>query len=134
MDLKEFAAAGWRSCIDHLIKPHDPCPICMIEQLTKALDKSTRRSVDLQDKLYTQVRVTGQKLTVMQEEVYRLKLLGEAQRDCIRIQKMGTDCYRDEAAERQDTIDEALILLRQRTPYVNTAICILEGPEDEVSS
>ena len=34
-DLTErFQSAGWRSCIDHIIKPESSCPVCRIEELT----------------------------------------------------------------------------------------------------
>jgi hypothetical protein len=29
----EFSAAGWRACIDHIIRPQDACPVCKIETL-----------------------------------------------------------------------------------------------------
>lgn len=32
-ELRSFITAGWRSCIDHLIKPEHNCPICRIEEL-----------------------------------------------------------------------------------------------------
>lgn len=32
-ELERFKTAGWRSCIDHIIKPEDECPVCMIIEL-----------------------------------------------------------------------------------------------------
>jgi len=33
----DFTKAGWRCCIDHLLKPEHPCPICKIEELRTKL-------------------------------------------------------------------------------------------------
>jgi hypothetical protein len=30
--------AGWRSCIDHIIRPDSPCPVCRITELTAQLE------------------------------------------------------------------------------------------------
>lgn len=40
--IERFEASGWRSCIDHIIKPEDPCPVCRIERLNAALDQLAR--------------------------------------------------------------------------------------------
>ena len=31
---KALTESGWRSCIDHIIRPDSPCPVCGIERLT----------------------------------------------------------------------------------------------------
>ena len=28
-----ISADGWRSCIDHIIKPESKCPVCKLEEL-----------------------------------------------------------------------------------------------------
>lgn len=37
--LEQMQSAGWRSCIDHIIKPESACPICRIEKLEAALTR-----------------------------------------------------------------------------------------------
>ena len=32
---------GWRSCIDHIIRPDSPCPVCKVEELTAALEQAS---------------------------------------------------------------------------------------------
>lgn len=32
--LQEAMDAGWRSCLDHILRPDDECPICIVERLT----------------------------------------------------------------------------------------------------
>lgn len=34
---EDIAKAGWRSCIDHIIKPESTCPVCEIERLNNVL-------------------------------------------------------------------------------------------------
>ena len=29
--------AGWRACIDHIIRPDSPCPVCKVEEVQKDL-------------------------------------------------------------------------------------------------
>ena len=30
--LEDIKTAGWRSCIDHIIKPDSPCPVCLLAE------------------------------------------------------------------------------------------------------
>lgn len=49
--LNDVLTAGWRSCIDHLIKPSDPCPVCRLSAVSKLLDdweKAIERGVGVQ--------------------------------------------------------------------------------------
>ena len=39
--LQADSVHGWRSCIDHIIKPESDCPVCKIEQL-QALVRAAR--------------------------------------------------------------------------------------------
>ena len=32
------ASNGWRACIDHIIRPDSPCPVCEIERLTAKVE------------------------------------------------------------------------------------------------
>jgi len=32
-ELRPYKDNGWRACIDHIIKPQDPCPICTMEKV-----------------------------------------------------------------------------------------------------
>ena len=36
-----FESAGWRCCIDHLLKPEHPCPICANEAMQAKIDELT---------------------------------------------------------------------------------------------
>lgn len=36
-ELEYNPKAGWRSCIDHIIKPESTCPVCEIERLNNIL-------------------------------------------------------------------------------------------------
>lgn len=51
--LEQMKSAGWRACIDHIIKPESPCPVCRIEQLEAAqqLQRVTAEIVTQQDEL-----------------------------------------------------------------------------------
>jgi len=33
--LEADSVHGWRSCIDHIIRPDSPCPVCRIEELIR---------------------------------------------------------------------------------------------------
>ncbi len=33
------ASNGWRACIDHIIRPDSPCPVCEIEKLTDEIEQ-----------------------------------------------------------------------------------------------
>ena len=39
MDLErenaEMAKAGWRACLDHIVRPDSPCPVCRVEALER---------------------------------------------------------------------------------------------------
>ena len=35
---KAIAGSGWRSCIDHIIRPDSPCPVCRIAELEKKIE------------------------------------------------------------------------------------------------
>jgi hypothetical protein len=37
--------AGWRSCIDHIITPTSPCPVCKIVEL-EAENRALRNLID----------------------------------------------------------------------------------------
>ena len=59
--LEDFGRAGWRSCIDHIIKPESKCPVCLLElrdtrilalecialEVSKQLDKSKLKLQDV---------------------------------------------------------------------------------------
>jgi len=30
---ERLRGSGWRACIDHIIRPDSPCPVCRIEKL-----------------------------------------------------------------------------------------------------
>jgi DNA repair exonuclease SbcCD ATPase subunit len=47
-ELEAQITSGWRSCIDHIIKPSDPCPVCLIEELEAENDKQRREIAELQ--------------------------------------------------------------------------------------
>jgi len=34
-ELTANSVHGWRSCIDHIIRPDSPCPVCKVEELTE---------------------------------------------------------------------------------------------------
>jgi spore coat polysaccharide biosynthesis protein SpsF (cytidylyltransferase family) len=36
---KRFTKAGWRACIDHIIKPESDCPVCENEKLRERIAK-----------------------------------------------------------------------------------------------
>ena len=38
--IQNFEKAGWRCCIDHLLKPEHPCPICKLERAEKQRDEA----------------------------------------------------------------------------------------------
>jgi hypothetical protein len=61
-EIANFTKAGWRSCIDHIIKPTDPCPVCEraldakhIADLTRSLECSDKQS-DLDTARITQLK------------------------------------------------------------------------------
>lgn len=33
VEIEQLKSAGWRSCIDHIIRPDSPCPVCENERL-----------------------------------------------------------------------------------------------------
>jgi hypothetical protein len=39
----KIEAAGWRCCIDHIIKPESPCPICKVEKLQTRIEELENR-------------------------------------------------------------------------------------------
>jgi hypothetical protein len=67
-------AAGWRFCIDHLVKPEHPCPICDMERLidhiavmgielrdgADVVDASTESFVSLPDHLQLAINLAGE--------------------------------------------------------------------------
>lgn len=44
--LDNFAKAGWRACIDHIIKPEHSCPVCALENAQAAFKESERAYLD----------------------------------------------------------------------------------------
>ncbi len=44
--------SGWRACIDHIIRPDSPCPVCEIERLSaecsnlKLANEEARKTID----------------------------------------------------------------------------------------
>jgi len=36
---KALIDSGWRACVDHIIKPDSPCPVCRIEELKAKLGR-----------------------------------------------------------------------------------------------
>lgn len=50
--------AGWRSCIDHIIRPDSPCPVCRIEELEASRcphDQSYMELLAMVDELEAQI-------------------------------------------------------------------------------
>ena len=47
-ELKVFKEAGWRSCIDHIIKPEHECPVCRLETENSDLRENYR---DIKDQV-----------------------------------------------------------------------------------
>lgn len=37
-ELEADSVHGWRSCIDHIIKPDSPCPVCRVEELEAEIE------------------------------------------------------------------------------------------------
>jgi len=44
--LEEITKAGWRACIDHIIRPDSPCPVCRLEA---ALDERRAQAAVIKD-------------------------------------------------------------------------------------
>ena len=43
-EVESFTNAGWRSCIDHIIKPETPCPVCRAELAEQQVVEELRTS------------------------------------------------------------------------------------------
>lgn len=41
--LRELQFSGWRSCVDHIIKKDDPCPVCTLNTVSNLLDDALKR-------------------------------------------------------------------------------------------
>ena len=50
---------GWRSCIDHIIKPESACPVCAIEQLEERIKELEEKSA-FNERWIDQTCETGQ--------------------------------------------------------------------------
>ena len=37
VELERMRQAGWRACVDHIIKPDSPCPVCALREAECAL-------------------------------------------------------------------------------------------------
>jgi hypothetical protein len=65
--LKADSVAGWRACIDHIIRPDSPCPVCVHEQLRGALEECRDQLV-----WYTKQHGPGASTNVVLTEANRL--------------------------------------------------------------
>lgn len=43
-EIEQLKSAGWRACIDHIIRPDSPCPVCEIERLRDAMVRAQKET------------------------------------------------------------------------------------------
>ena len=53
------ASNGWRACIDHIIRPDSPCPVCEIERLTAKVEQMEKGLVAVQELIQSSDGVAG---------------------------------------------------------------------------
>ena len=51
------ASYGWRACIDHIIRPDSPCPVCEVEKLTDEIEQKSERIKQLEGEKNYVVRI-----------------------------------------------------------------------------
>lgn len=66
------ASNGWRACIDHIIRPDSPCPVCEIEakdqRIALALD-AIDLAGEVQHALATRLSVPDWKVKVLEQRI-----------------------------------------------------------------
>lgn len=95
-------AAGWRACIDHIIRPDSPCPVCEIEKLRAASEKDILQIVDL-----TNAKVALEKrVAELEAEVEKALAFGYHYRQHPQMRGSSLhacrEVYRELAGERDD--------------------------------
>jgi hypothetical protein len=44
--IEKIKKGGWRSCIDHIIRPDSPCPVCEINALNAQLERAKELNLE----------------------------------------------------------------------------------------
>lgn len=83
--LEADSVSGWRACIDHIIRPDSPCPVCKIEELEEAREYLVKQCALVNEQKHESLRENGKlarRISMLEQlQAVKVKYLEQEIRD-----------------------------------------------------